>query len=320
MPTPAAGSVLISAMNHDLPGYLDWRLMELNALILNCTLKKSPEPSNTQGADRHGHRPLRRARRQARDAAAGRLQDPLRRRLRHGGGGRVAADPREGPRRRHPDHGHVDLVRRPQQRLPDGDRAARRHLQHDQRGRPVPALQHGRRSGGDRQRGRRPRLRRDDPLQPHPPRLRDPAQRRHLLGRRRRARARRSSRRAARTTPTPRRPRSGWPTTSPTWRGSSRSTRSRPKETRSPAGSRTTAAATTTACPPATSAEPARRSGAGAVAGDEPRVLGAGAQDQHLGGRLLQQPDEVVAGEAGAAGRRRRDDDAVELLALEQAA
>ena len=33
--------------------------MELKAVLLNCTLKKSPEPSNTQGADRHRHRPPR---------------------------------------------------------------------------------------------------------------------------------------------------------------------------------------------------------------------------------------------------------------------
>ena len=32
--------------------------------------------------------------------------------------------------------------------------------------------------------------------------------------------------------------------------------------------------------------------------GEDAVVLGAGAQDQHLGGRLAQQPDEVVAGEA----------------------
>src|SRR5438128_2552877 len=41
-------------------------------------------------------------------------------------------------------------------------------------------------------------------------------------------------------------------------------------------------------------------------------VLGPGAQDQHLGGGLVEQPDEVVAGEAGGAGGGGRDDDASE--------
>ena len=48
-------------------------------------------------------------------------------------------------------------------------------------------------------------------------------------------------------------------------------------------------------------------------------VLGAGAEDHHLGGGALEEPDEVVAGEALGAGRARGDDDAVELLFGEEA-
>ena len=162
--------------------------MDLNALILNCTLKKSPEPSNTQGlidmVTAHfdelgvGHETLR----------------PVDFEIPFG----VVSDMGEG------DEWPQILEKVLAADIliigmsiwfgvrnsvsPDGDRAPRRDLQHDQRGRPVPALQHGRRRGRDRQRGRRPRLRRDHPLQPHPPRLRDPAERRHLLGRRRRPR------------------------------------------------------------------------------------------------------------------------------------
>lgn len=51
--------------------------------------------------------------------------------------------------------------------------------------------------------------------------------------------------------------------------------------------------------------------------GDKPGVFGIGPQDQHLGGSFLQQPDEVVTGEARAGLRRRRHDDAVEALAVQ---
>ena len=120
--------------------------MELNALILNCTLKKSPEPSNTQALidivtghfDELGveHETLR----------------PVDYEIPFG----VVSDMGDGDE--WPQIlekvlaadiliiGDVDLVRRPQQRQPDGDRAPRRHLQHDQRRRPVPALQQGRRA------------------------------------------------------------------------------------------------------------------------------------------------------------------------------
>ena len=168
MPTPAAGSVLIRD-DHDLQGTSAvslratrgraWpappapRAVASTAAHGTQRARSSTAPEEVArspphpGADRprtgHFDEPA-----SGRDAAAGRLRDrPSAVVSRHGGGRRVAADPREvlaagilGPR-------HVDLVRRPQQRQPDGDRAARRHLQHDQRGRPVPALQHGRRRG-----------------------------------------------------------------------------------------------------------------------------------------------------------------------------
>ena len=97
---------------------------------------------------------------------------------------------------------------------------------------PVPALQQGRGRGGDRQRGRRPRLRRVDPVQHDPPGLRGAAQRRHLLGRRRRPRSRPTSTPAAPSTRTRSGPARGAPTTSCTWRGSFATARSPRSATR----------------------------------------------------------------------------------------
>ena len=216
----------------------------LKALGVNCTLKKSPETSNTEalmnrvlgllaehGVETEILRPVD-------------YDDQVRRQLRRGGRRRVAADPGEDQGRRHPADGDVDLVRGPLLGDADGDRAPRRDLQRDQRGRPVPALQQGRRRGRHRQRGRRPRQRRDDPVQHDPPRLRGAAQRRHLLGRRRRARGRHTSTPAGPSTPTPSGPAPGAPTTCCTWRGSCATTRSRRSATRwrSTAATRCTAA------------------------------------------------------------------------------
>src|SRR3954453_7895161 len=141
-----------------------------------------------RGADGPGARPALRARHGDRDPAPGGLRDRVWRQLRRGRRRRVAAAAREDQGGRHPLDGDVHLVRASLVGCAARDRAARRHLQRAQRGRPVPALQQGRGRGGDRERGWRPRLRRIDAVQHDPPGLRRAAQRRHLLGRRRRPR------------------------------------------------------------------------------------------------------------------------------------
>ena len=83
----------------------------LKALGVNCTLKKSPEASNTEalmnrvlgilaehGVETEILRPVD-------------YDDQVRRQLRRGRRRRVAADPGEDQGRRHPADGDVDLVR-----------------------------------------------------------------------------------------------------------------------------------------------------------------------------------------------------------------
>src|SRR6266705_3382281 len=135
-----------------------------------------------RGAYGPGIQPALRARGGDGAPAPGRLPDRLRGQLGRGRRRRVAADPRQDQGRRHSLDRDVDLVRASLLGRAAGDRAPRRHLQRTQRGRPVPALQQGGRRGGDRQRGRRPRVRGIHALQHDPPRLRGAPERRHLLG------------------------------------------------------------------------------------------------------------------------------------------
>ena len=215
--TAARGRETEGAASHrSMPGRTPMAA-DLRAVLLNCTLKRSPSISNTQALMRPRDRALRRPRRHLRERSRGRPRRAVRHLQRRGRRRRVAADPGEDPGRGHHRHRHADLVRGARQRGPARDRAPRRDLRRHQRGRPVPALQQGRRRGGDRQRGRRPRCGGHDPLQPLAPGLHDPAERRHLLGGRRRPRPAASSSPTDGRAPTPARPAAGWPTTRSTW-------------------------------------------------------------------------------------------------------
>ena len=186
-----------------------WDFSDLRAVYINCTLKRSPAVSNTQGlADRsiaimeRNGVTVEQFRAIDHEIATGVYPGHDRARL---GARRLAGDLRARDRRRHPRAADADLAGREVVGLHAGDRAAVRQQPPAQRARPVRVLRPRRRLPGDRQRGRRQALRDERPLLAPAPRLRDPATGRRRLDRRGRARARATSTTApaARTTTSP---------------------------------------------------------------------------------------------------------------------
>ena len=150
------------------------RYDDLRALFINCTLKRSPEPSHTQGLIDVSAGIMRKQasgwttiRAVDHDIATGVWPDMTE----HG----WATDewPQlypQGAGRRHPGARRADLAGRQQLGHQAGDRAAVRLLAPAQRRRPVRLLRPGRRLPDHRQRGRRQALRDERPLQPAAPR------------------------------------------------------------------------------------------------------------------------------------------------------
>ena len=161
---------------------------DLRALFINCTLKRSPEVSNTQGLIDISMEIMRR------QGVAVDVIRPIDHEIATG----VWPDMTE--------HGwddddwpaifeqvmaadilvlvHADLARREVLGVHAGDRAALRQLAPAQRRRPVRLLRARRRLPRHRQRGRRQALRDERPLLAAAPRLRDPAAGRRRLDRR----------------------------------------------------------------------------------------------------------------------------------------
>ena len=190
-PLSAAGRARQSA-RHGHPPLAGRRLHgPFWAIVFNCTLKRSPEKSHTQGLidvstaimEKHGV-DVEVLRVVDHDIATGVYPDmtehgwPRRRVARHLGA---------GAGQRHPRHRRPDLARRQLQRHEAGHRAALRHERADQRAGPVHLLRQGRRDDHHRQRGRHQALRVQHPLQPPAPRLHHPAERQRRLDRRGRA-------------------------------------------------------------------------------------------------------------------------------------
>ena len=201
------------------------RLLRPAALFINCTLKRSPEVSNTQGLMDISIEIMRRngvavesIRAVDHEIATGVWPDMTE----HGWERRrVAGDLRAGDGRRHPRARDVDLAGREVLGRDPGRRAPLRQLAPAERRRPVRLLRAGRRLPGDRQRGRGQALRDEHPLLAAAPRLHDPAPGRRRLDRRGRARARPTwtRARAARRTTSPTATRPSPPGTCCTWRG-----------------------------------------------------------------------------------------------------
>ena len=164
----------------------------LKAAFVNCTLKPSPEVSNTDGLMAMSAAIMRKERRRGDRYPARRPPDRLRRLSRHDRarlhGGRLAEDDLAGhPRGRHPGGRLADLARPDVGGRQAPDRAALRHVGHAQRQGPVDLLRQGRRLRDHRQRGRRQALRHGDPLCAAACRLCHPAAGRLRLDRRYRA-------------------------------------------------------------------------------------------------------------------------------------
>ena len=187
------------------------RFDDLTALFINCTLKRSPEPSHTQGLVDSSARDHGEARRAGRRAPGRRPRHRHRRLARHDrarlGHRRVA-----GPLPSRSMAADILVVAGPIW-LGDNSSVTKQVIERlyacsapAQRRRPVRLLRPGRRLPDHRQRGRRQALRDERPLQPAAPRLHDPA-----AGRRRAGSARPAP---ARPTSTP--ARAGRRTTSPT--------------------------------------------------------------------------------------------------------
>ena len=174
-----------------------WDFSDLRAVYINCTLKRSPDVSHTQGLADRSIAIMERQRRHRRAVPRDRPRDRHRRLPGHDrarvGARRLAGDLRARDRRRHPRAADADLARREVVGLHAGDRAALRQQPPAQRRRPVRVLRPHRRLPGHRQRGRRQALRDERPLLAPAPRLHDPAAGRRRLDRRGRARARATS-------------------------------------------------------------------------------------------------------------------------------
>ena len=165
---------------------------DLRALYINCTLKRSPEPSHTQALADRSIAIMRRngvavdvIRAIDHEIATGVWPDMTE----HGWDARrVARDLRAGHGGRHPRAAVADLARREVVGLHEGHRAAVRQQPPAQRRRPVRLLRPRRRLHHHRQRGRRQALRDEHPLLAAAPRLHDPAAGRRGLARRGRPR------------------------------------------------------------------------------------------------------------------------------------
>ena len=199
---------------------------DLRAFFINCTLKRSPEVSNTQGLMDISMEIMRRNGVDGRVHPRRRPRDRHRRLARHDrarlGARRVAGDLRAGDGGRHPRPRHVDLAGGEVLGRDPDRRAPLRQLAPAQRRRPVRLLRPRRRLPGDRQRGRGQALRDEHPLLAAAPRLHDPAAGRLRLDRRGRARGRPTSTRApaGRRTTSPTATPPSPPGTCSTWRAS----------------------------------------------------------------------------------------------------
>ena len=186
-----------------------WDFSDLRALFINCTLKRSPELSHTQGLADISMEIMRRqgvtvelVRAVDHDIPVGVYPDMTE----HGfDRRRVAGHLRAGQGGRHPRAVQLDLAGREDVGVHQGDRAPVRQLPPAQRRRPVRLLRAGRRLPDHRQRGRGQALRHEHPLLPAAPRLRDPAPGRRRAGSARPGPARPTSTpaRAARRTTSP---------------------------------------------------------------------------------------------------------------------
>ena len=116
-----------------------WDFSDLRALYINCTLKRSPEVSNTQGLADRSIAIMRAQRRRRGDDPRRRPRDRHRRLPGHDrarlGARRLAGDLREGPGRRHPGAHLADLAGREVIGLHAGHRAPVRQQPPAQRGR-----------------------------------------------------------------------------------------------------------------------------------------------------------------------------------------
>ena len=153
-----------------------WDFSDLRALFINCTLKTSPEVSNTQGLadlaiaimEKNGVT-VDVVRAVDHDIATGVYAD-----MTEHGWDRDdwPPDPRAGDGRRHSRAVRADLARREVVDLHQSDRAPLRQLPPPQRRRPVRVLRAGRWLPHHRQRGRREALRDEHPVLAAAPRLR----------------------------------------------------------------------------------------------------------------------------------------------------
>ena len=106
----------LTAKLDELADKSQWDFSDLRALFINCTLKRSPEPSNTQGLadlaisimEKNGVDRRRGPRRRSRHRDR-RVPRHDRTRV---GSRRLAPDPRAGHGRRHSRALHADLARR----------------------------------------------------------------------------------------------------------------------------------------------------------------------------------------------------------------
>jgi hypothetical protein len=191
----ASDQVSIDAIPDEFRSSADWSFSDLRALYVNCTLKPSPEVSNTEGLmrlstaimEKNGVRDHGEERRGSGVRARGRLRPCSRCLARHartrGSVRRVARALRAGESCRHPRHRLTHLARREVLGLQPRDRAPLRMLEPAQRARAVRLLRKGRRLPDHRQRGRDQALLDEHPLFAPAPRLHDPAAGRRWLDR-----------------------------------------------------------------------------------------------------------------------------------------
>ena len=169
-----------------------WDFSDLRALFINCTLKRSPELSHTEGLGTRSIEIMRAngvevdvIRAIDHEIATGVYPDMTE----HGWAlDEWPAIHEQGHGRRHPRAAVADLAGREVLGVHQGDRAALREQPHPQLRRPVRLLRPGRRRHHHRQRGRGQALLHEHPLLAAAPRLHDPAAGRLRLARRGRPR------------------------------------------------------------------------------------------------------------------------------------
>jgi hypothetical protein len=161
------GASILTPIDEQLCEQSRWDFTDLSALYINCTLKRSPEVSNTQGLADRSIAILERERGIGRGHPRGRPQDRHRRPTGHDrarlGAGRLARDLREGAGRGHPRAAQPDLAGREVVDLHPGHRALVRQQPPAQRRRAVRVLRTCRWMHHHRQRGRRQALRDEEP-------------------------------------------------------------------------------------------------------------------------------------------------------------